>query len=53
MSSTSQSHGFDWENEIRKDIFYLPQEVNNTDKYDVPKEKNILDENENISIKTT
>ena len=53
MSSASQSHGFDWENEIRKDIFHLPKEVNNTDKYDVPKEKNILDENENVSLKTT
>ncbi len=53
MSSASQSHGFDWENEIRKDIFNLPQEANNTDKYDVPKEKNILDINENVSLKTS
>lgn len=53
MSSASQGHGFNWENDVRKMVFYLEEEKNNTDKYDIPKEKNKLDKNENVSIKTT
>ena len=52
-SDASQGHGFDWENMIRKEVFDLNEERNNTDKYDIPKEKNKLNENENVSIKTT
>ena len=48
----SQKHGFIWENEIKKAVFGIEPEQNNTDKYDVPCEKNKLDSNENISIKT-
>tara|TARA_Y100000741_G_scaffold357625_1_gene335720 strand:- start:548 stop:1309 length:762 start_codon:yes stop_codon:yes gene_type:complete len=51
--SQSQKHGFIFENSVRNKIFNLEEEKNNTDKYDIPKEKNILDENENVSIKTT
>ncbi len=53
MSSASQSHGFNWENIIRKNVFCLEEEKNNTDKYDIPKEKNKLNKNENISLKST
>ena len=53
MSSASQSHGFNWENDIRKMVFCLEEEKNNTDKYDIPKEKNKLNKNENISLKST
>ena len=53
MSTASQGHGFNWENEIRKNIFCLEEEKNNTDKYDIPKEKNKLNKNENISLKST
>jgi len=49
----SQKHGFIWENEIRKKIFKMNSEINNTDKYDIPCCKNILNSNENVSIKTT
>lgn len=53
MGGQSQKHGFDWENEIRRETFNLPEEKNNTDKYDINKEKNIFDKNENISIKVS
>ena len=49
----SQQHGFKWEDEIRENVFDLPKESNNTDKYDIPKHKNNFDNTENISIKTT
>ena len=52
-SKASQGHGFDWENTIRTEVFDLKEEENNTDKYDIPRKKNNLNENENISIKTT
>ena len=51
--SNSQVISFNWENEIRKNIFCLEEEKNNTDKYDIPKEKNKLNKNENISLKST
>ena len=53
MSSASQGHGFNWENDVRKMVFYLEEEKNNTDKYDIPKEKNKLNKNENVSLKST
>ena len=53
MNEQSQKHGFDIENSVRKEIFDLPTELNNTDKHDIPKNKNIYNENENCSIKTT
>lgn len=53
MSSQSQKHGFTIENDIKEKVFDLPPETNNTDKHDIPKEKNKYDINENISIKTT
>ena len=49
----SQKHGFVFENCIKETVFGIPYEKNNTDKYDVPCEKNCLNNNENISIKTT
>lgn len=49
----SQFHGFTWENQIKNKVFKLQPEKNNTDKYDIPKDKNNLDKTENISIKTT
>ena len=49
----SQSHGFTFENSIRKNVFNLPIEKNNTDKHDIPKKYNKYDKNENCSIKTT
>jgi hypothetical protein len=48
-----QGHGFDFENEIRCKVFGLPADVNNTDKWDIPKGVNKFDPNENISIKMT
>ena len=53
MGKQSQAHGFKWENEIKTKVFELPEESNNTDKYDVSHEKNTNKENENVSIKTT
>ena len=49
----SQKHGFDFENQVKTKVFGLSSEINNTDKYDIPCEKNILDPNENISIKSS
>ena len=49
----SQNHGFIFENSIRTNVFNLKEETNNTDKYDIPKEKNIINNNENCSIKST
>ena len=53
MSTQSQNHGFIFENSIRKNVFNLPIESNNTDIHDIPKEKNKFNSNENCSIKTT
>lgn len=50
---TSQKHGFLWENYIRKIVFGLSEEQNNTDIHDIPSYKNKFDINENVSIKTT
>ena len=49
----SQSSGFTFESSIREDVFDLPFDPNNTDKYDIPSEKNRFDQNENISIKSS
>ena len=49
----SQLHGFIIENDIKENVFGLEYEKNNTDRHDIPKEKNKYDENENCSIKTT
>ena len=49
----SQSSGFTFENSIRESVFDLPFDPNNTDKYDIPAEKNRFDPNENISIKSS
>ena len=53
MNSQSQKHGFTFENSCRKEIFEIDIESNNTDKHDIPKEKNKYNKNENCSIKTT
>ena len=53
MVLQSQNHGFIFENSVRQIIFDLPVETNNTDKHDIPKQKNKYDNNENCSIKTT
>ena len=49
----SQSHGLYWDNEIRENVFNVPQCINDTLKYDVPCEHNKFNSNENISIKTS
>ena len=49
----SQKHGFTFENEIRTKVFKLSSHGNDTNVHDIPYEKNTLDPNENISIKTT
>ena len=41
------------ENEIRRVVFKLPEESNNTDTHDIPANKNIFDKGENISIKSS
>jgi len=48
----SQRHGFVFENRIRK-VFRVFAEGNNTDIHDIPKIKNALNPNENVSIKLT
>ena len=49
----SQKHGFIFENEIRTKVFNLNSTENDTNKYDIPCNKNQLNKNENISIKVT
>lgn len=49
----SQSAGFTFENLIRELVFDVPFDPNNTDKYDIPSEKNRFNPNENISIKSS
>jgi len=49
----SQRHGFVFENDIRTKVFKLDTVDNDTNKHDIPKDKNIFDSNENISIKMT
>jgi len=48
----SQRHGFIFENRIRE-VFRAPAEQNNTAVHDIPKDKNALNPNENVSIKMT
>jgi len=52
-SNQSQKHGFTFENDIRKNVFMLPTQSNDTKIHDIPYYKNTLNSNENISIKTT
>jgi len=49
----SQKHGFTFENEVRTKIFNLPKKSNDRNIHDIPFDKNKLNPNENISIKTT
>jgi hypothetical protein len=49
----SQNHGFMFENSIKKNVFELPEEDNNTEIHDIPCHLNIFNNNENISIKST
>ena len=51
--SRTQEHGFVFENEIKRKIFNLPEERNNTSTHDIPRSKNIFDSSENVSLKTT
>jgi hypothetical protein len=53
MSTQSQHHGFKFENVIRKNVFKLDNQCNDTNIHDIPFDKNTLDHNENVSIKTT
>lgn len=48
----SQIHGFIFENRVRE-VFRAPVEQNNTAVHDIPKNKNALNPNENVSIKLT
>lgn len=48
----SQSYGFYLENLIKQNVFGLPYCKNDTNKYDISYDKNKLNSNENISIKT-
>ena len=49
----SQLHGFAWEDEIKRSAFRMETSVNYTGAHDIPKEFNIFNANENISVKTT
>lgn len=49
----SQLSGFTFENFIRERVFEIPFDPNNTDKYDIPSNKNKFNSNENISIKSS
>ena len=54
LGNQSQKHGFIFENEIKKKVFDLHiLDINNTNKYDIPKHINKFNKNENCSIKTT
>jgi hypothetical protein len=49
----SQAHGLFWDSEIRQNVFDLPSCINDTEKFDVPHNKNKFNQHENISIKTS
>jgi hypothetical protein len=53
IQSQVQKHGFDFENDIRTNVFELKSEVNNRDIHDIPAKHNKFNDNENISIKLT
>ena len=53
MTNQSQKSGFQIENEIKTKAFQLPASKNDTGIHDIPKDKNIFDPTENISIKST
>jgi hypothetical protein len=52
-SKQSQHHGFVFENQIRTRVFGMSSEKNDTGKHDIPKDRNTLNSNENVSIKMT
>ena len=52
MSTQSQRHGFKVENIIRKNVFKIDNQCNDTNIHNIPFDKNTLDPNENVSIKT-
>ncbi len=49
----SQRHGFTFENSIRRWVFNLPSESNNTATHDIPKSSNHWNPKENCSIKSS
>lgn len=49
----SQQHGYIWEDCIKRDVYQITQKIPYTAKYDIPKEYNTRNQNENVSIKTT
>lgn len=49
----SQSHGFQWENEIKTTVFDIREHIPYTAAHDIPKEHNKFNNRENVSIKTT
>lgn len=49
----SQQHGNIWEDCIKRDVYQITQKIPYTAKYDIPKEYNTRNQNENVSIKTT
>jgi hypothetical protein len=53
IKNQSQHHGFYFENEIKSKVFHLNPNVNDTKKHDIECSENILNPNENISIKLT
>ena len=53
MPLSSQNHGIFWDKEIRECVFGLSPCENNTHKYDVSRNQNMFNSNENVSIKTT
>ena len=49
----SQQHGNIWEDCIKRNVYQITQKIPYTAKYDIPKEYNTRNQNENVSIKTT
>jgi len=49
----SQQHGNIWEDCIKRDVYQITQKIPYTAKYDIPKEYNTRNQEENVSIKTT
>ena len=48
----NQNHGFLWEDEIKTNVFQVPDTAGYTDTHDIPKKHNKFNPNENVSIKT-
>ena len=51
-TNESQGHGKAWEIDIQKNIYGIDKKYNNTQKYDIPAEDNLL-HHKNVSIKTS